>query len=110
RLPEGYTRSVPISATDYETAPAPLAPTVLMAISARTLLPVARRLRLMVLAMEEAHHVTTSPRDKFSNSTQHNEADSNSLSVADRDSDDSQSATTQSVCPTSCPTCSGSIT
>ena len=52
RLPNGHTRSVPIKATDYQSqqaVPAPTAltaPTGLFPISARTLLPLARYLRL----------------------------------------------------------------
>jgi hypothetical protein len=68
RLPNGHTRSVPIKATDYESqqsmaAPtAPIAPAGLFPISARTLLPLARALRLKStpFATEEACNAPSS--------------------------------------------------
>ncbi|MCI0666178.1 MAG: hypothetical protein L0220_34425, partial [Acidobacteria bacterium] len=62
RLPNGHTRSVPIKATDYEPPQSVPAPIGLLPISARTLLPLARYLRLKStpLAMEEACNAPSS--------------------------------------------------
>jgi hypothetical protein len=68
RLPNGHTRSVPINATDYQSQQAVPALTALTApiglfpISARTLLPLARYLRLKStsLATEETRNASSS--------------------------------------------------
>jgi hypothetical protein len=52
-LPNGRTRSVPIAATEDTTETARHSPSGLLPISARTLLPVARHLQVMVRAKEE---------------------------------------------------------
>ena len=59
RLSEGRTRSVPRSATDFVPIPSPPLVTGLLPVSVRTLLSVARRLRSMARAQEEAPHAAT---------------------------------------------------
>jgi hypothetical protein len=54
RLPNGRTRSIPIAATDHARHPPLRGTPVLLPISARTLLPVARHLHRMVHTSEEA--------------------------------------------------------
>jgi len=56
QLPTCRTRSVPIAATDDMIETSTALPSGLMPISARTLLPVARHLHVIMHAREEAHH------------------------------------------------------
>ena len=70
RLPNGHTRSVPVYATDHATQQSVAAPIGLLPISARTLLPLARYLKLKStsLATEEATNAppsTAEPDDEF---------------------------------------------
>jgi hypothetical protein len=56
QLPTGRRRAVPRVATDLDGAPSPRpAPGPLPCISVRTILPLAHRVRAMVLAMEDCH-------------------------------------------------------
>ena len=61
RLPNGRTRSVPLKATEPR-AKAGAEPAVLLPISARTLLPLARRLQAMARMQEEAVAGGQNPR------------------------------------------------
>ena len=81
RHPDGHTQSVLIAATDFENSQASPSPPVLMTISARTLLPVARRLRMMALAMEEPRHGTSS-HPTLNGFTEQSETSSDRLSAS----------------------------
>jgi hypothetical protein len=64
QLPTGRRRSVLRAATDLDTPLRPLPSLVdLPRISVRTILPLAHRIRAMVLAMEESHAIAFTPTD-----------------------------------------------
>jgi hypothetical protein len=64
QLPNGRHRAVPRAATDLDAPPQPRpTPTDLPLISVRTILPLAHRVRAMVLAMEDSHAAALTPTD-----------------------------------------------
>jgi len=95
RLPNGRTRAISLAAIEPHSPLAADTP-VLLPISARTLLPVTRRLRLMARTQEEADHVVSSCFTASRASAAPQPSDPLSSAPLKR----TRSASTPAVCPT----------